>query len=432
MGLFKDRDLVIVKLQQMQEWLLIAYAISLPLSMTLSWALLTAGIIAWVVESGIRHFVKVPHDHGPMVSTPLPLRVQVWLLVLAVALSGAPHTEAWNSVWSLKGMLIYFWASKVFHFRPAIARQALPVLLLISGVAGVWGVIQYFFHLHWYYEQGTGFLSGPMAFAGQMQLFSTMALSLFLLKGHQRFGRVFENKWAWGGLVIANLLGLFACDERSAWLGGLAGILIITAMHSWKTLLKSMVAVCLVGAVSYYSVPMVHNRVDATINYKADVSTNSRFNMWKTAFVLWRDHPYFGAGWLKFPRIKDDKAIVPGKSVDLNHAHSNYLQFLGTTGIFGEIAYLWLLAGIVLVSIKSYVRAKVEKDSVAASVYAGALAGMVSLMVSGLFEFNFGTAQVRLAQWFILALLSYEAIKAPNQEKGTGPKDTVPDSLPSV
>jgi O-antigen ligase len=155
-------------------------------------------------------------------------------------------------------------------------------------------------------------------------------------------------------------------------------------------------------------------------------------NMWKTAFVLWREHPYFGAGWLHFPRVQDDKAIVPGKSVDLNHAHSNYLQFLGTTGIVGEIAYLWLLVGMVLVSIKSYVRAKVEKDTVASSFYAGTLAGMVSLMVSGLFEFNFGTAQVRMAQWFILALLSYEAVKAPSQEKGTGPKDTVPDSLPSV
>jgi len=33
------------------------------------------------------------------------------------------------------------------------------------------------------------------------------------------------------------------------------------------------------------------------------------------------------------------------------------------------------------------------------------LGSTAALMVAGIFEYNFGTAQVRLAQWFVLAML---------------------------
>ena len=39
----------------------------------------------------------------------------------------------------------------------------------------------------------------------------------------------------------------------------------------------------------------------------------------------------------------------------------------------------------------------------------GIAGGTIALMVSGLFEYNFGTAQVRLMQWFVLGML----IKVP-------------------
>ncbi|HNG21393.1 MAG TPA: hypothetical protein PLI59_19550, partial [Candidatus Obscuribacter sp.] len=41
-----------------------------------------------------------------------------------------------------------------------------------------------------------------------------------------------------------------------------------------------------------------------------------------------------------------------------------------------------------------------EYDS---GLYLGLLAALASLMVAGIFEYNFGAASVRLAQWFCLA-----------------------------
>ncbi len=49
-------------------------------------------------------------------------------------------------------------------------------------------------------------------------------------------------------------------------------------------------------------------------------------------------------------------------------------------------------------------------------IYLGILAGIVSLAISGLFEYNFGTGQVRLAQWFLLAML----IRKTSEESSPG------------
>jgi O-antigen ligase len=436
-----ERDLVITKLQTLQEWLLVAYAVSLPLSMTASWALLIAGLISWAVESAVRKFVKTDHEHPVFVSTPLPLVPQICALVLAVGVSGLMNggshvdfKEAWHCVSSLKGMLVYFWASKVFHFHPAAARTCFQSLLCVSAVAGIWGAIQQIFNFHpfgYQYLQGTGFLAGPMAFAGQMQLFGLMALALLLTKAHTHFSGLLANRYFFAAIVVANLLGIVFAGERSAWLGALAGIMVLTAMVSWRVFFKAAVVLMVIATLSFYSVPLVKTRVTSMFSAQ-DVSTQARLKVWTEALRLWQSSPAFGVGFLNFPHIDIPEAIVPGVSKDLNHAHSNYLQFLATTGIVGEFAYLWLCISIIMKSAKAYVRARTEKDDPAAGFYCGTLAGMVSLMVAGLFEYNFGTAQVRLAQWFVLALLSYEAVKPPHQQTGTGPRDTVPDSLPSV
>lgn len=437
-----DRDLVIEKLQQMQEWLLVAYAVSLPLSMTATWALLIAGLIAWAIESAIRKFVRTEHEHPVFVSTPLPLSVQIATLVLAVALSGlfnpspnAGFAQAWKCAWSLKGMLIYFWASKVFHFRPAVARWCFQSLLCVSAVAGVWGAVQQIFNFHpfgYAYLQGTGFLAGPMAFAGQMQLFGLMALALFLTKAYENFAGKLSNKWVFAVIVVANLAGLVFAGERSAWLGGLTGVMVLLAMVSWRTLLKGAVLLIVLATLSFNFIPLVNTRISSMLTGLQDPGTSHRLQIWKESLKLWNSSPVFGVGFTSFPTLDMPEAIVPGVSENINHAHSNYLQFLATTGIVGVLAYMWLCIAVLVKASKAYARARAERDDVAAGFYAGAVAGMVSLMVAGLFEYNFGTAQVRLAQWFVLALLSYEAVKPPSQERGTGSRDTVPDSLPSV
>ncbi len=108
-----------------------------------------------------------------------------------------------------------------------------------------------------------------------------------------------------------------------------------------------------------------------------------------------------GVGALHFPRIDLPEAIVPGHSKDLNHAHSNYLQILSTTGILGFTSFLWLL---ITALTTAYRQAKTPSPLYAA-IGLGLFGAMVSLAVAGIFEYNFGSGQVKLIQWFLLALL---------------------------
>ena len=108
-----------------------------------------------------------------------------------------------------------------------------------------------------------------------------------------------------------------------------------------------------------------------------------------------------GVGALHFPRIDLPEAIVPGHSKDLNHAHSNYLQILSTTGILGFTSFLWLL---ITALTAAYRQAKTPSPLYSA-IGSGLFGAMVSLAVAGIFEYNFGSGQVKLIQWFLLALL---------------------------
>ncbi len=75
----------------------------------------------------------------------------------------------------------------------------------------------------------------------------------------------------------------------------------------------------------------------------------------------------------------------------LDHAHSNYMHILATTGLIGMLAYLFLW-GNVLVTAFSNFKSRSEND-LDKGIYFGILTGVISVLVAGIFEYNFGTAQ---------------------------------------
>lgn len=256
-----------------------------------------------------------------------------------------------------------------------------------------------------------------MAFAGQMQILSMVAIAIFISGAYSSFKFKMNNKWVFLAIALANVLGLIFAGERSAWLGGLAGSLAIASLFSLRLLLKAAVGLAVVGMISWFTVPLVHTRVESMLSGKQDVSTRVRYQVWNQALASWHQSPVVGIGFLKFPHLDIPEAIVPGKSKDINHAHSNYLQMLATTGVLGLLAYAVLCLSALFFSRQQFLSGKLTDDSLLIAIGAGLLGAMVSLMVAGIFEYNFGTAQVRLMQWFVLGLLSVSARR--NQPSST-------------
>ncbi|CAN5208772.1 hypothetical protein BH11CYA1_BH11CYA1_31920 [soil metagenome] len=340
-----------------------------------------------------------------------PLLLPLALFVLAVLLSGllAPGgslAEGWRAVVSLRGILAAYLIGYQIFAQDAIARltgPALSCLVICGAISGIFGLIQQVFNFHPFtypFLQATGFLNEPMSFAGLMQLTSFLSLG-FLIQGAYKQLPLLSHRFLFVIVVLANFLGLLFASERSAWLGMVCAILAISFYISPRRFLEGLLALVVLFALAWFTVPVVQARLTPLLNAQSDVGVTARIHIWSQAWQLFQEHPVSGVGALHFPRIDLPQAIVPGHSKDLNHAHSNYLQILATTGILGFVSFIFLLTTVMLTS---YGQAKAS-NSFYASIGLGLLGAMISLAVAGIFEYNFGSGQVKLIQWFLLALL---------------------------
>jgi O-antigen ligase len=403
-------------LGRVQTALLLAYAAVLPVSMTASWVVLIAGLFVLAIQllsSAIAHSCN-----GKLqVLAGAPLLKPLLVFIAAVAVSGLVNgglLEALSSVLTLKGILCYFWAYSVFVLDRKVVRSAILVLLSVGAIAGIFGAVEQIANFHpfgYRYLQGTGFLGGPMSFAGQMQMLSILSIVLLLLwtKISQRLRMVLYI------LAAGNCLGVIFAAERSSWLGFIAALAIISIAVSWRRFIVTMTGAWALAAMGWLLIPVFQKRLLPLLSWHNDVSVRVRLFLWQQSIALWQHNPLFGVGLRNFPHFDIPEAIVPGRSIDINHAHSNYLQILATTGIVGLIAYLWLWLCMLLTGWRNFSR--IEQDSFERAIALGIFGGTIALFVSGIFEYNFGTAHVRLMQWFLLAmLLPAASILSPAKE----------------
>lgn len=365
----------------------ILLAFALVCSLTVTWV----ALLSLLVIVLLRLFLK----QEPLVLKAAPFLWPVIVFVAATFISGfcaGGLSEAFKSLGTIRGLLVYPVAYQVFQNKE-LKDRTLLVFLAFGALSGFYGVIQQIFNFHPFtypYLQATGFLGAPMPFAGLMQLVSFLSLGL-MLKGPKPI-RPYQYLIAAGGF-----LGLLFASERSAWLGLFAGVLAISARLSPRAFGAAVLSLFVAALLAWGFVPVVKTRLSNLGNLSNDVGVQARLEVWQVAVKTFARSPLTGVGPRHFPRVENAQAIVPGHSSDLNHAHNNFLQILATMGVLGALAFLWISfypLGLAFVYSKS--------DGVAL----GLLGALTSLMVAGLFEYNFGSGQVRLAQWFCLALLS--------------------------
>jgi O-antigen ligase len=406
----KLSDVWLARLQLIANGTAVLFAVSLCLPMTVNWVTLILALIIWGLLLCLRTV------GGDQVYQAPPLTWPLLGMAAAACLSGVLHgglREAWESLTTLRPMLAYFWAYDLFRRNERLQLLCVSALLSLSAVSGYWGTIQQVTGYHpfgFQYLQGTGFLAAPMAFSGQMQLFSLITLALGLTKA---FKHMFVGQTVlFGMILVGNVLGLIFAAERSAWLGFIIGATLVTLLVSCRTAAKlaGLSSVLFLGA--WFALPVFQKRLLPLLDWQHDVSTRARFVVWDEAWRQFLRFPLYGIGVRKFPHVYIPEALVPGQARYLGHAHSNYLHVLATTGLFGFAMYIWLLLESVRLAWMQFWMERTAVFTQDGKVYSfraaialGLLGSLVSLAVAGIFEYNFGTSQVRLAEWFLLALL---------------------------
>jgi O-antigen ligase len=141
---------------------------------------------------------------------------------------------------------------------------------------------------------------------------------------------------------ISGVLILFLSYARTAWLALLIGFALLAVHYlgkklSWKQWLATILAS--IAALGIFSqTELVKERITRMMG------VYDRFELWKVNIEFFKVRPWTGIGWLKTQEMTtyyfdhiDPQHLNP---IYGGHAHSNFFEMLGGTGLIGLLAFL--------------------------------------------------------------------------------------------
>jgi O-antigen ligase len=244
-------------------------------------------------------------------------------------------------------------------------------LLAAAALQGLYGLYQFVFRIgpDWFLIQGrllraSGVFAQPNPYGAYLGLSFPVALSLTLWS-LTTFLRTRSAATAfWLALYSASALcvgiGLVASWSRGAWLGAVAGVVVVLAFFHRRTALflgmgiLALSATALAGAINPGWIPTaISSRISDIPAYLGFVDILSlevndenfavieRVAHWVAALRMWEQAPWLGVGPGNYAHAYSAVAL-PRWSDPLGHAHNIYLNVLGETGLLGFGAFLLL------------------------------------------------------------------------------------------
>jgi O-antigen ligase len=356
------------------------------ISIAASQIVLTVVLALWVYQivTGTQKPARLPLD--------VPLGLFVALSLLSASLSFDPAT----SLTDTKKLLLFsvpYLVVSVFR-RPSTVEKMILLLIVVADLAALFSLWQYFFgDLGDLNHRIRGFMSHYMTFSGLLMGVGVLTLAE-LLFGEKR--RVFLMA-SLGLILMVLLLSL----TRSAWVGFSAAAGLLLFLRD-RRLLIALPALILAVAVLVPTLVPTDVQMRFRSFVRPDRSGQDRYYMLHSGLRMSANHPWFGVGpdmvSLVYPIYK-----VEGAPHQENvHLHNNLAQIAAERGFLCLVAWLWLMACLFLASVRAYQHSDVHCGRRALA--AGALGVLVSGLVAGLFEYNFGDSEYLMFFLFVMAI----------------------------
>lgn len=277
---------------------------------------------------------------------------------------------------------------------------ALPVLLMVA-------VIQ--FNVGWPHKQviptnpdhfhATLFFGHHLSTASIIIFPTFVALSLFFgrVKRAQSFSRL-EFIAAFSGLAI-----LFLSYARTAWIAMILGLILLFVRYlKIKTVLKSLAGLfLLLGIASQTS--FMKQRIETLYG------VSERMELWKANIEYFTKRPLTGIGWLKTQEMSEfyfkDKFNVNYQSHFWGHAHSNFFEMLGGTGLLGLLAFLFWTYFTLSLGFQTSRIARIQNEPFLEDLSWGLLTALLLLHFNGLTNVTFWEGKVMHSQMLAVGLL---------------------------
>lgn len=223
-----------------------------------------------------------------------------------------------------------------------------------------------------------------------------------------------RKSWGYPLLIAANLFGVFYSGTRGSIIGLIIGGLVTLGILALvekgkmrKLFIKTLVAVAiLVSAVFLFketplikSSPTLYRFASISLN---DITTASRFSIWKISYEAWKERPILGYGQDNFSYIFARK-FIPTEMCNLepwyDRSHNVFFDWLVAGGILGLLTYLSLYG----VTLWFMWRKENDMTTLEKAIITGALAGY---FVHNIFVFDNLTSYI-----LFFALLAYVTVR---------------------
>jgi O-antigen ligase len=191
---------------------------------------------------------------------------------------------------------------------------------------------------------------------------------------------------------------LVVSQTRNAWLGAIFGLAVVLVLRAPRTLWLLPAGLLLLLALRPANLM-------ARLTW-SDASSIDRYYMWQAGLDMIRDKPVFGQGPGMILRTYPEYRWAQAPNPLQPHLHDNALQIAAELGLPALAFWLWMMALLVLGALREARKARVRKRFEAPA----ALGALATLIVAGVFEYNFGDSEVLMFTLIVTALPFAEAL----------------------
>ena len=292
------------------------------------------------------------------------------------------------------------------------------LIFLAMGISG-YAIYQFFtgsqYVWHFFTVHTPGRASGtyisPNHLAGFLEMLLPLALTYTIVGRSKPLTKIFL-----GYAALVMVAGMGVTVSRGGWVSaGFALVVLfgVLTLHRNYRLPSLVLMVLMIVACGYFvtKTQFFKARLKAGVDESKNLELVTRYELWRSAAQMWRDHVWFGVG----PGHYDYRfrAYRP-EAVQLrpDRAHNEYLNTLADWGVVGATIVAAALGALATGLVKSwrYVRrSETEFRSNFSDKFAfalGAALGLLALLVHSLVDFNMHIPANAILAVSLMALLS--------------------------
>lgn len=189
-------------------------------------------------------------------------------------------------------------------------------------------------------------------------------------------------------LLISNTILTFS---RGAWVALFAAMIVVALFSNNRKLQVSVLIFVLIFAIFSFLTPAIKDRIMHILDKGGD---EGRFGLWHSAFLMFKDAPFFGKGTGLFMDYIGKYSTTAGQ-----YAHNCYVQLLAETGFFGLGSFLCMLAIVVIKGLK---KMRFQPDI----IFTGLFGALLAFLLHSFFDTQLFTLKLSILFWLLLSFVT--------------------------